>query len=118
MSKKIPVIGFILLTVTILVTVFYHNTQQADINYYRASRLFRLGNYHKAIPYYLASLNSDPQSIPAARELAYAYLWTGNPEKSIALFKQVLESQPEEYNIIESLASAYSWTGDYVCRNP
>jgi tetratricopeptide (TPR) repeat protein len=113
MGKKTPVIGFILLTVAVLVTVFYHNTQQADINYYRANRLFRLGEYRQSIPYYETSLEADPNKINTARELAYAYLWADNPEKSIALFKKIIKNNPEEHSLMQSLASAYSWTGDY-----
>jgi tetratricopeptide (TPR) repeat protein len=113
MSRKAPILILILLTVAVLVTVFYHTTQQADINYHQAHRFFQYGNYEKAIPYYEASIAAGPEKIDSLKELAYSYLWTGRPEKSIELFKQAIEQKSDDYDIMFALASAYSWAGDY-----
>jgi tetratricopeptide (TPR) repeat protein len=113
MSRKAPILILILLTVAVLVTVFYHKTQQADINYHQAHKFFQYGNYEKAIPYYEASLKADPNKVYSLQELAYSYLWTGTPEKSIDLFKQIIRQKPNDYDVMLFLASAYAWTGDY-----
>jgi tetratricopeptide (TPR) repeat protein len=118
MSKKAPIVFLTLITVAILVTVFYHKTQQASIKYYQAHRFFQYGDYEKAIPYYEASINADPNSTRALRELAYSYLWTGNPEKSIELFKKTIEHKPGDHDLMFALASAYSWSGDYANSIP
>jgi tetratricopeptide (TPR) repeat protein len=113
MRNKAPLIILILTTVAVLVTVFYHTTQQADINYYQGHRFFKYGNYEKAIPLYEASLKANPDKVSSLQELAYSYLWTGTPEKSIDLFKQIIRQKPNDYDVMLFLASAYAWTGDY-----
>lgn len=113
MAKKFFIWVFVLLVVVFAVTGLYHLTQQADINYYQANKLFKSGDFQKAIPYYQASLAADPDRMDAARELAYSYLWTDKSEKSIELFKKVIASNPNEYEIILSLANAYAYTGTY-----
>jgi tetratricopeptide (TPR) repeat protein len=113
-NSKAPTLIIILIMVTLLVTIFYHISQQSDINYYQANRLFIAGKYQKAIPYYKSSLQANPKKPDVLQELAFSYFWTGKPEKAIELFKRVLAIQPREYDIMQSLADAYSWIGDYA----
>ncbi len=109
---KKTLIFFILFAVAALVTGIYNLTQQADINYYRARRLFISGAYREAIPFYEKTLEIDPVNGRAVRELAYSYLWTERPGEAASLFREALRSDPTDQKLLVSLADAYSWSNE------
>jgi len=57
---RIVFYGLILIGIAVTTTFIYHNTQQADINYYRGHKLFEKGEYDKAIKFYQKLLAEHP----------------------------------------------------------
>ena len=96
-----------------LVTCIYYYTQQGDINFQQAHRLFVKGKHELAIPYYEKSLAIDSGRLICRTELAYSYLWTDRPQQAIQLFVEIMKQHPEDYKIQFALAEAYSWTQEY-----
>lgn len=110
-KKTVLIVSFLLLV--LFVTLAYHLTQQGDINYQQAHRLFVKGKHEEAIPFYERSLHVDPERLECRKELAYCYLWTKRPGGAIRLFSAIARSHPEDYAIQFSLAEAYAWDKQY-----
>lgn len=109
--KKILTLSF--LSITIAVTILYYSTQQADITFQKAHRLFVKGKHTQAIPLYEQSLSIDPTRFLCKKELAYCYLWTDRVKKAIDLLSELVQAYPEKYALQYSLAEAYSWSKQY-----
>ena len=107
---------FILIAIIIpfMVTFVYHNTQENKIQYYQGHRYFVKGDFKRATPFFIKSLQYNPNYILPKKELAYSYLWTEAPAKSIPLFLDILNKNPNNNEIKLSLADAYAWTDDYA----
>lgn len=103
----------VLIFAAVFTTFLYHNTQQADISYYRAHRLFLESQYNKAIPLYKKSLEKNSRHPDALRELADCYKWTGKYKEAIEAFQKILSLTPQDYKIKKSLAEVYSWNKQY-----
>ena len=110
-KKKFLICSF--LVIGLLVTVTYHLTQQGDINYQQAHRLFVKGKHEEAIPFYEQSLRVSPERLACRKELAYCYLWTKRPGEAIRLFSAIDRAYPDDPTIQFSLAEAYAWDKQY-----
>ncbi|MFA5411276.1 MAG: tetratricopeptide repeat protein [Candidatus Omnitrophota bacterium] len=110
---KIILVIFLIFS-ALATTVVYHRTQQADINFYRAQRLFKEGEFEKAIPFYQKSLQSDPFRREAIENLAYSYQWTKKHKEATKLFKDITAKNPGDYKIKLALADTLSWQGNYA----
>ena len=112
---KIKILGFIVILILAsgITTLFYQNTQQANINYHRGHRLFEKGKYDKAIKFYKRSLTINPSGLDALKEIAYSYQRTGRYEKAIEAFEEVLSRNPQDNKIKKSLAETLSWQKEY-----
>lgn len=103
----------ILLVTAIATTLIYHQTQQADINYYQGHKLFEKGAYDKATKFYEQALKIKPSYADALKDLAYCYQWTNRYEKTIEVFQKALLSSPQDNGLKISLAETYSWIKEY-----
>ncbi|MCQ9206722.1 MAG: tetratricopeptide repeat protein [Omnitrophica bacterium] len=112
-KARIVFYGLILIGIAVTTTFIYHNTQQADINYYRGHRLFEKGEYDKAIKFFKKSLLINPANQDAVTELAYSYQWTDNYEKAMSNFQRALSFEPDDNKLKVALAKTYSWTKEY-----
>ena len=110
---KLVLVISIFLLLGIGITLLYHHTQQADINYYQGHRYFEKGEYHKAIKFYEKSLTIAPSRLEALKDLAYSYQQTARLEKAIDSFQKVLSLTPQANKIKKSLAQTYSWNKEY-----
>jgi tetratricopeptide (TPR) repeat protein len=106
-------IAFVFVVTAAIISVFYHLTQQADINYYQGHRMFLAGKYRPAIPFFQTALEEDPGKKEAILELGYSYLWTGSPKKAIPLLLVSSKNYPKDKKIMCGLADAYSWNKKY-----
>ena len=97
-----------LVLISIVTTLVYQNTQQADINYYRGHKVFEKGEYDKAIKFYEKALIIDLLHLDALKELAHSYQWTGRHEKAIALYEKVIEIE-DDIGTKRELAALYVW---------
>lgn len=113
MNIKAFLLVIILISVSILTTFIYKNTQKPDINYYKGYRYFEKGKYGQAIKFYKKTLAIDPSHIDSLKDLGYCYQWTGKFEQAIDTFQRLLSLKPQDYKIKKSLAEAYSWKREY-----
>lgn len=113
MNSRILLFIITLALISIVTTLVYQKTQQADINYYQGRRLFEKGEYNKAIKFYEKALAIAPSRLDALEDLAYSYQRTARLEKAIDCFQKILSLQPEAYKIKTSLAQTYSWNKEY-----
>lgn len=113
MKKRTLLLAAILVVLSIITTLIYRYTQQANVNYYQARRHFIEGKYNKAIPLYEKVLTFDPFHVDALKDLAHSYQRTGKYEKAIDTFQKVLSHKPQEIEIKKSLAKTYSWNKEY-----
>jgi tetratricopeptide (TPR) repeat protein len=111
--KKITILLLTLIIIAAATSFFYHHTQQAQINYYQAHRLFLKNNYNLAIPYYQKSLRIDPSQPKAQRELAYSYLWTKKAQQTLPLFEKLSNQDPENNQFKLGLVEAYTQLGNH-----
>jgi tetratricopeptide (TPR) repeat protein len=102
----------ILIIISLLVTLFYHETQKASINYYLGRKYFEKGVYDKAIFFYQNALAMDPGLIDALIDLAYSYQWVGDKKKAIELFEKALTFR-QDNDLRAALAQSYAWAGEY-----
>jgi len=109
MNIKIVLFVVILVFISLLTTLIYQNTQQADINYYQARSYFEQSDYEQAISLYQQSLKYRPQHIEALIELGRSYLWTGKNKQAIAVLQEAVSLKPEDEKLKLSLAQAFSW---------
>ncbi|NQU73092.1 MAG: tetratricopeptide repeat protein [Candidatus Omnitrophica bacterium] len=103
----------ILLVTAIAITLLYHQTQQADINYYEGHRYFEKGEYEEAMKFCEKTLAINPSHEGALIDLAYSCQWTGDFKRAIETFKQVLSINPEDYKIMMALAETLAWNKEY-----
>jgi len=94
-------------------TGIYHNTRQADINYFRGRELFRSTNYGLAIPYFEKALKISPDRYDIKLHLAKSYEWTKNYDNAIKILGTLFLEYPEKEEVLSSLAEVYSWTKKY-----
>ena len=102
-----------LILTSVATTLFYQNTQQADINYFKGHKYFEKGYYSEAIKFYKKVLLIDPARLDALADLARCYQWTKRYEQAIDAFQKSLLITPEDNEIKESLAETYSWVKKY-----
>ncbi|MBU9889241.1 MAG: tetratricopeptide repeat protein [Candidatus Omnitrophica bacterium] len=95
-------------------SLIYHETQKAEIYYYKGRGHFFKGDYERAIPLYERTLSFEPAHREALTELAYACLWSGKPEQAINHFQRLLALDPESLRAQKSMADAYSWNKQYA----
>jgi len=103
----------ILLTTAIATTLLYHQTQQADINYYQGHKFFEKGEYDKAMKYCEKTLAINPSHQGALMDLAYSCQWTADFKRAIEAFRQVLSIKPGDYKIMMALAETLAWNKEY-----
>ena len=111
-KARVVFYGLILIGIAVTTTFIYHNTQQADINYYRGHRLFEKGEYDKAVRYYKNAVSINPEHLEALRELGYSYQWTKKHADAIDAFLKALALKPADKKLKKALAKTYSWRGD------
>lgn len=107
-------IGIILILTSVVTSVIYHKTQQADINFYQGQLYFKKGEFEKAIPYYEKSLSIKPSQQKAIRGLAYCYQWTNRHKQAIEFFEKLSGKKPKDYKVKKDLADTLSWQGKYA----
>ena len=112
-KARIVFYGLILIGIAAATTFIYHNTQQADMNYYRGHRLFEKGEYDEAIKFYKKTLILAPSYIEALEDLAYSHQWTKRHKEAINAFQKALLLNPEDNKLKKSLAETYIWNGQY-----
>jgi len=103
----------ILLTTAIAITLLYHQTQQADINYYQGHKFFEKGEYDKAMKFCEKTLAIDPTHEGALTDLAYSCQWTGDFKRAIETFNKILSMNPGDYKIMMALAESLAWNKEY-----
>ena len=113
MNIKIALFIVALILTSIVTTLIYYHTQQADISYYQGHRLFEKGEYNKAIKFYKKTLNSNPSRVDALKDLAYCYQWTDKYKEAIDAFQKTLLLSPKDNKLKKSLAETYSWVKEY-----
>lgn len=111
--KKILFLAGILILIYAGTSLLYHNTQQADINYYQGRRLFEKGKFEQAMQFFHKASDVEPSRLDALKDLAYAYQWTGAYEKAGGIFQQILSLKPHDNEIKKSLAQTLSWQKEY-----
>ncbi len=57
MNVKIALFIVVLILTSIVTTLIYRQTQQADINYYQGHRYFEKGEYNKAVGFYMEQVD-------------------------------------------------------------
>lgn len=102
-----------LISLAFATTKIYHNTQQADINYYQGHRLFVTGKIAKAIPFYKKSLSIDSNRLDSLRDLAYCYQWTNQFDRAIDCFRKIIKRNPKNIQIKKDLAQTLAWEKQY-----
>jgi len=111
----------ILVATVVAVTWLYHESQQADINYYQGHRFFEKGEYDKAMKFCEKTLAINHSHKGALKDLAYSCQWTGDFKRAIEAFNQLLSIEPGDYKIMMALAEALAWNKEYeksiaVCK--
>lgn len=107
------VLAILLLIASAMTTVFYHKTQGADIDYYKARRYFEKGSYGKAMPLYKKTIAQKPAHANALKELGYSCQWTGKHAEAVDIFLKYLSLKPQDLAVKKSLAETYSWMKNY-----
>ncbi|MFA6609500.1 MAG: tetratricopeptide repeat protein [Candidatus Omnitrophota bacterium] len=113
MIRLVSIIIALVLT-SAATTYVYHETQQVDINYHQAHRLYDKGRFDPAIGFYKKALTKKPTHTPSLKEIAYSYQWTGRYVDAIDAFKKYLTYKPQDIPVKRSLAETYAWTKDYA----
>lgn len=118
---KLFFIIVILLATAIATTLLYHQTQQADINYYQGHRYFEAGEYDKAMKFCEKALAINPSHKGALRDFAYSCQWIGDFKRAVGAFNQLLSMEPDDYKIMMALAETLAWNKEYkqsiaVCK--
>ncbi|MFA5337315.1 MAG: tetratricopeptide repeat protein, partial [Candidatus Omnitrophota bacterium] len=72
------------------------------------------GKYNEAVLFYKKALSVKPSFLPALKELAYCYQWTGNQPEAIRAFQEIILANPRDYAIKKSLAESLSWQKEYA----
>ncbi|NQT47322.1 MAG: tetratricopeptide repeat protein [Candidatus Omnitrophica bacterium] len=103
----------VLLATAIATTLLYHQTQQADINYYQGHKFFEKGEYDEAMKFCEKTLTINPSHKGALRDLAYSCQWTGDFERAIEAFNQILSMNPGDYKVMMALAETLAWNKEY-----
>lgn len=111
--KKILFLAVILILICAGTSLLYHNTQQADINYYQGRRLFEKGKFEQAMQFFHKASDAEPSRPDVLKDLAYAYQWTGAYGKAAGIFQQILSLKPHDNEIKKSLAQTLSWQKEY-----
>lgn len=110
----LKIIFVIFLIFSAATTIVYNRTQQADKDFFCAQRLFKKGEYEKAIPLYRNFLQLNPLREEAVENLAYSCQWTQRHKEAIRLFKDIAAKNPDDYKIKFDLAQTLSWEGNYA----
>lgn len=112
----------ILSATAVTTTLLYHQTQQADINYYQGHKFFEKGEYDKAMEFCEKALAINPSHKGALKDLAYSCQWTGDFERATEVFNQFLSIEPGNYKVMMALAETLAWNKEYeksvaVCKD-
>lgn len=101
-----------LIVLGVVISLVYHATQQASINYYAGKRSFRSGDCRSAILFYQKALKYDANYQNAIVDIAYCYQWTRQYPLAVEAFLRAISADPADNSLKISLAEIYSWTGE------
>jgi len=101
-------------TLAAVTTILFHATQQGEIGYWKAHRLFSSTAYAAAADEYEKSLERQPGRLDVLKELARSYQWSKNYPKAIETYRQVLAADPEDLDSKTRLAETLGWSGQYA----
>ena len=78
------------------VTFLYHNTQKADMNYYQGQRLFKEGEYAKAVENFEKALSFAPEDSQTKLIMAQAMQYSGEAEEAVEVYEELPQEALDE----------------------
>ena len=114
MNIKIALFIVALILTSIVTTLIYRHTQQADINYYQGHRLFENGKFAQAIEFYEKALivKPSPRDNKIKESLAQSLSWQKEYDKAIQLYKEVI-AKTDSLDTKMQLAEVYIWNNQF-----